>query len=613
MKLKITKGNFKKFGVTFDGAKTTFTFEVTTNGKVALALYSLADDTKTVIDLDSGFRFGRVYSVCVSGINPLDYSYMIVEDGISHLDPYATRVIGRDKWNDLSRKKQNFKVRSGMWKFDDFKDESPEIPSQNLILYRMHMRGFTMDHSLSEAKRGNYEGVIQRLSYLKDFGFNALEFQPLYDFEEVITSKKPYVDKRGKNRIKITPADKVNYWGYGKASYFAPKASYFGGADCVKNMRKMIHAIHKKGMKIIMEMSFSEDESEDMMLDCLKFWVSKYHIDGFRIVGLATPIERVVNDPILSDTYFFYDSFPEKLLTDDKSLSRRLFVDDTRFMYPLRKLINHKDGSIVEFTNMMRRQNERYGFVNFCASSNSGYTLLDSFSYKEKHNEANGEENRDGNNFNFSDNYGNEGETNSRLVWNVRLKNCRTSMAATILAQSIPMIQSGDEVLNSQKGNNNPYCQDNEIGWVNFNNKKRTRDFKAYVKKLFEFRQNHPVLWTLKPKEMSDPMHKGLPDLSYHGREPWTVWLSEDRKAVGILYSGLYGNHSKEDDVMLLFNFYLEEERFALPSLINQRKWYFVANTSDEVWPDAEKRLEADDFITVPGSSLTILVGKTEK
>jgi glycogen operon protein len=262
---------------------------------------------------------------------------------------------------------------------------------------------------------------------------------------------------------------------------------------------------------------------------------------------------------------------------------------------------------------MMRRQNERYGFVNFCASSNSGYTLLDSFSYKEKHNEANGEENRDGNNFNFSDNYGNEGETNSRLVWNVRLKNCRTSMAAAILAQSIPMIQSGDEVLNSQKGNNNPYCQDNEIGWVNFNNKKRTREFKAYVKKLFEFRQKHPVLWTLKPKEMSDPMHKGLPDLSYHGREPWTVWLSEDRKAVGILYSGLYGNHSKEDDVMLLFNFYLEEERFALPSLINQRKWYFAANTSDEVWPDVEQRLEADDFITVPGSSLTILVGKTEK
>jgi glycogen operon protein len=375
----------------------------------------------------------------------------------------------------------------------------------------------------------------------------------------------------------------------------------------------MIHAIHKKGMKIIMEMSFSEGESEDMMLDCLKFWVNNYHIDGFHIVGLAAPIERIVNDPYLSDVYFFYDNFPENLLREDKSLSRRLFVDDTRFMYPLRKLINHKDGSIVEFTNMMRRQNERYGFVNFCASSNSGYTLLDSFSYKEKHNEANGEENRDGNNFNFSDNYGNEGETNSRLVWNVRLKNCRTSMAAAILAQSIPMIQSGDEVLNSQKGNNNPYCQDNEIGWVNFNNKKRTREFKAYVKKLFEFRQKHPVLWTLKPKEMSDPMHKGLPDLSYHGREPWTVWLSEDRKAVGILYSGLYGNHSKEDDVMLLFNFYLEEERFALPSLINQRKWYFAANTSDEVWPDVEQRLEADDFITVPGSSLTILVGKTEK
>ena len=614
MKLKTKVGDFKRFGAVVKEQNVTFTFEVNTKKKVNLILINKQDLSQIKIDIDDSYRYGRVCSIVVLDLDYENYGYLIEEDGTLRMDPYALSVYGRDNWNDLSRKKHNFLCFGNIIKSGTpFKDVSPKICTNDYIIYRLHMRGFTMDHSLSSAKAGNYLGVIQRLNYLAELGVNVLEFQPLYDFDEILCTKKPYVDKKGRNRYKIEPSNKVNYWGYGEASYFAPKASYFGGISCHENMRSLVHHIHKKNMQIVMEMSFAVGTSEDLILDCLRFWAKEYHVDGFHLIGLTCPIERIARDPFLSNINIFYDNYPENVLNDYSGLDRHLFVDDTGFMYPLRRLINHKDGNIIEFTNMMRRQNEKFGFVNFAASTSSGYTLLDSFSYKEKHNLDNGEENRDGNNFNFSDNYGTEGETNSRMVWNARVKNCKTSLAAAIFSQSIPMIQSGDEVLNSQNGNNNPYCQDNKIGWVNFNNRKRTKEYREYIKSLIGFRKSHPVLSPLMPKEMSDPKHLGLPDLSYHGREPWTVWLSEDRKAVGILYAGFYGKNLKDEDVMLLFNFYLEDEKFALPSLLNNRKWHFVSNTSEDVFGENRRLLENQEEIDVPGGTLTILVGNTEK
>jgi glycogen operon protein len=178
-----------------------------------------------------------------------------------------------------------------------------------------------------------------------------------------------------------------------------------------------------------------------------------------------------------------------------------------------------------------------------------------------------------------------------------------------ILSQGIPMIHSGDEIMNSQNGNNNVYCQDNSIGWVNFSRKKRDREIKNYVKDLIAFRNAHPVLSTIRPKEMRDYNHVGLPDLSYHGKEPWTVWLSEDRKALGILYAGAYGVEN-EQDVMLLFNFFLGEIDFALPRLLKKRSWFYVTNTSEAVWKKQEELLKDQSLIIVPGGSLTILIGK---
>jgi isoamylase len=610
MTLTAKKGDFKKLGVSVRGRAATFTFELENGISPALLFFEKGAKEPVRIQAENDFIYGRICSITVIGISYKNTGYLIEENKEQRMDPYAPVVLGRNKWNDLKRKKNNFMVLGGFsLQNEQWKDENrPYIHGDKMIIYSLHMRGFTMDCGLPDRKRGNYQGIISRLAYLKDLGVNVLEFQPIYDFEEVMYKEQTKIKKDGTREKVSEPLDKLNYWGYTDAQFFAPKASYFGGENPDIHMREMVRAIHRNGMEIIMEMSFPPDAHEDVIVDSLKYWASVYHIDGFRLIGMNMPVRRIAKDPYLGSIKFFYDHFPENLLQEENAKYRHLFCYDDRFLYPLRRLQNHKDGSIIEFANMMKRQNEKYGFVNYAASALE-FTLRDSFSYIEKHNEENGENNIDGNNFNYTDNYGVEGDTGSRSVWNIRTRHIRTALGAVILSQGIPMIHSGDEIMNSQNGNNNVYCQDNSIGWVNFSRKKRDREIKNYVKDLIAFRNAHPVLSTIRPKEMRDYNHVGLPDLSYHGKEPWTVWLSEDRKALGILYAGAYGVEN-EQDVMLLFNFFLGEIDFALPRLLKKRSWFYVTNTSEAVWKKQEELLKDQSLIIVPGGSLTILIGK---
>jgi glycogen operon protein len=265
------------------------------------------------------------------------------------------------------------------------------------------------------------------------------------------------------------------------------------------------------------------------------------------------------------------------------------------------------DGSIIEFANMMKRQNEAYGFVNY-AANNNGFTLRDVYSYSEKHNDSNGEENRDGDNYNFSHNYGQEGETKSKAIQNIRITHIRTALTTVLTGQGIPLLLAGDEAGNSQQGNNNAYCQDNELAWTEFSRQKRFRELRKFTKNMIAFRKEHKVLSLPKPMEMSDYKHKGIPDLSYHGKEPWTMWLSDDMKSIGILYDGAYAG--EESDVMLLFNFYFGEDSFALPKLNGRRKWYEIMNTTDGEFKSVLLKNQKEQI--VPGGSVTILVGKKE-
>ena len=610
MSLSVKIGDFFEYGAIIKGKDVTFTFATDKLKDASVLLFDL--NTKKLaheIKLSKEFSVGKVYSVCVSGLKWQSLCYLLKSDKKIYLDPYAKVIIGREVWMDEKRFESEYKVYGGFVEESyNWKAQKPLIPSDKMILYKLHMRGFTMDHKLPKTEKGNYKGIISLLPQLKDLGVSSLEFLPFYEFEEMRFKSETKLSSKKAKEV-FYPAYGTNYWGYGEGNYFAPKASYFGGNDVVIHAKEMIDAIHGASMEAIMEISFSNEHGAEFINSVLEYWVREYHVDGFHLLGAALPVERVAQNPYLADTKLFYDNFSYDVLSaeDDK---KHLFVYNDDFTYPLRRLQHHMDGNISDFADQMRRQGEHFGFVNY-AASNSGFCLWDVYSYGEKHNQDNGEDNTDGSNYNCSHNHGFEGPTKKSSINKIRLMNARCAITSALLSQSVPLILSGDEINNSQSGNNNPYCQDNEIGWVNFSNKKvSAKKFRDYVKAVIRFRKEHDILTKDTPMALNDYKHVGIPDLSYHGREPWIMGIGAEKKAIGIYYSGQYSKSKNKEDVMLLYNFYYDKEEFAAPKLPGKKKWYFVTNTADDVFAPAKEPLVDQTKVLVPGGTVTILVGK---
>lgn len=609
--MKLEKGNFCEFGARAHGDRITFTYKTKTDEDTYINIYDIK--TKKLldkIDVTSEYKIGLVCSVCVKGLNPDEICYLIYRDGSETMDEYSTRVVGREKWNDKSREDNDYKVYSAISNDNyTFKYKKPGIRPKDMIMYKLHMRGYTMNHGLNRWDKGNYKGFIKCLDEIEDLGVTSIEFQPLYEFEEMGIKKTTVVNDNLQTESVITDTGKINYWGYDKGHYFAPKASYFGGENASYNMKMMIDEIHKRGLEVIMEIAFNNLVCNEVMVNSLIFWVKEYNVDGLHILGNDLPIRRIVNSPYLADTKLFYHEYPYDILEKEKS-KKHIFISNDEFLYALRQLQNHFDGYVSELANNSKRQNENFGFVNYAANSN-GFTLYDSFAYGEKHNEANGEENRDGNNYNCSNNYGFEGKTNNKAINQIRLTNMKTAICACLLTQAIPLILAGDEVGNSQNGNNNVYCQDNEVGWVGFPKNKFARELREFTKKMIAFRKANPILRLEEPMHMNDYHHTGIPDLSYHGREPWMMGIGDEKRALGILFAGEYADDDNNDDILVCYNFHYEEEKFALPRMPGNKKWYKECNTSKDF--GELQYIESQHYIMVPGGTITILVGKETK
>lgn len=609
--MRLRQGNFCEFGARVHGDQITFTYMTTTKEKSYINIYDIKTRKLTTrIDITDEYKMGLVCSVSVEGLNPDSICYTIYRDGKETMDEYATRVVGRDKWNDKSRKENDYKVYSAIAVDDyEFKHAKPNIAPKDMIIYKLHMRGFTMKHGLNRWDKGNYKGFIKLLDEIVDLGVTTIEFQPLYEFEEMGIVESTIVNEHFTTENIIEDSGKVNYWGYDKGHYFAPKASYFGGEKASYNMKMMIDEIHARGLEVIMEIAFNKLVSDEVMMKSLIFWAKEYNVDGLHILGNDLPIKRLVTSPYLTDVKLFYHEYPYEVL-DGERLNKHLFISNDEFLYALRQLQNHFDGYVSELANNSKRQNERFGFVNYAANSN-GFTLYDSFAYGEKHNEANGEENRDGNNYNCSNNYGFEGKTNNKAINSIRLHNMKTAICAVMLGQAIPLILAGDEVGNSQGGNNNVYCQDNETGWVDFPKNKFARELREFTKAMIRFRKNNPIIRLEEPMHMNDYHHTGIPDLSYHGREPWMMGIGDEKKALGVLYAGEYSLDDNKDDILICYNFHYDEEKFALPRMSGNKKWYLACNTYSDF--GELKYIKSQHYIMVPGGSITILVGKETK
>ncbi|MBO6214067.1 MAG: hypothetical protein J6N76_00860 [Lachnospiraceae bacterium] len=614
MKTTVNIGDFGKFGARYIDGEVIFTYELSAVVSSAIILRKKINSKLAArIEVPDSFRRGRVVSVRVGGYDWDQLTYMIEENGEEHIDVYAPLICGREKWMNTSRFRHNYHIYGGFnSSFYEWKNKAPDIPAEDIILYKAHIRGITMNAGLPAEKKGNYLGVIDMLPRLKKLGITAIEFMPIYEFEELKYPSHLTYDDKNRRIKKVGEAYGVNYWGYGDGDYFSPKTSYFGGDDAVIHMCEMVDAIHGAGMEIYMEISAEASRvGEDVIIDMLRFWNENYRIDGFHLLGIDYPIERVVKDPYLADCKIFYENIPTECLFSEKG-KKRLFITNDGFLYALRRIQNHFDGNAAELANMMRRQNESFGFVNY-ASNNIGFSLYDSYSYGEKHNEANGEENRDGQNYNCSTNHGVEGETKRREVLRARFTSMRTAFALLMTSQAIPMILSGDEVANTRYGNNNPYCQDNNVAWVRYRVSAAKERISDYLAALIRFRNAHPVLKSSYELKRNDHKSLGFPDLSYHGREHWIMGIGGEKKGIGILYNGDYSEGGSGEDVMLCINFYYGEETFALPKLPGDRKWYYISNTQEEVFGENERLCANQNECIVPGGTVSIFVGRALK
>lgn len=609
--MKITRGDFGEFGPRI-GKKNSIiiTLSIKANTeKAGIVLFDKSSKKKLdEIILTDDYAIGRVYSVEISDIDIEKLCYLIKEDDQLYVDPYSTVICGRDKWGDENgRKASEYKVYSGIGNLEKpWKDYEVYIEPKDMVMYKLHMRGFTAGMGMSSSRVGTYKGLLSKLGYLKELGITSVEIMPVYDFEELFLERKMSISPKGKITEVCEYTGKRNYWGFGEASYFAPKAAYFGGSEkAIAGFRDMVSTFHKNGLEIIMEMVFAATTSAEMIIDCLKYYVKYFHIDGFHLVGCTCPIERIANEPYLANTKIFYEYIPEEILCNEKG-RKHLFIYNDSFMNVTRQIENHMNGSMVQFANHMRRQNSAYGFVNYMANVN-GFSLWDSFSYGEKHNFDNGEDNRDGTNNNYSFNYGIEGKTTNRTINANRFREMRNAFTALMLSQSVPLFVAADEAAATHLGNNNPYCQDNKVGYTVFSKTKSKEELTAFVKKLVEFRKNHKCLRAESPFLMNDYKHLGLPDMSFHGTEPWMMSIGEEQKALGVLYNGAYVKENEE--VFVCYNYHYDSVNMALPLLAPGKRWRLCFNTADYDGDFSPKPIHDQQTIDVPGNSISVLVG----
>lgn len=627
MNVTLKEGNYEKLGAVADKKSVIFTFEAEKEAKCAILLFDIRENKKRErIEIPNDYCIGSLRSVKLENIEWKYFAYQYEIDNEILIDPYAKKIKGREVWNKIEsgeRKREIFAVIESP-QFDWKQDKHVKITKDHMIMYKLHVRGFSRDGRARGEEKGTFSAVMHRIPYLKELGITTVEFMPIYEFEEMeqpqITTCPDYLNwtEKKEDQIKKEESNQntsLNYWGYTKSNYFAVKTSY-GKKNPEREWMQLVEKLHENQMEVVMEMYFEEHERHSLILEALRYWVREYHVDGFHLLGNNLPITAIVQDPLLSDTKIFYTGFELSLLEKGKTGSR-LFVYNDEYLYPVRKIINRLGGNLQEFTGQQRKQDESQGFVNYF-SSNNGFTLADVFAYERKHNESNGEENRDGNDWNFSANCGAEGATRKKQIRELREQQMRNAFACLLLAQGVPMIWSGDEIANSQQGNNNAYCQDNEIGWVNWKNDRKERWLSEYLKKLILFRKNHTIISNAMPMKMCDYGQKGMPDLSYHEKNAWMLDFVPEQQDVGMMYCGGYSKEHdllQKEDIYLAYNFHVGNSNLALPQLLRKKKWYLVMDTSlgREAFLEKEEELSNQQVYQIKGQSVAILVGRETK
>ena len=546
--------------------------------KAVLHITDLKSGNQQQIEMKYGTVTGAGAAVCVVCPEDTEFEYFYTLNGQTVPDQYT-------KW---IRDGINHTVPNCPKGTDD--GRGIRLQPEDMILYKLHVRGFTKaDPSVPEQERGTFAGLIRKIPYLKDLGINAAELMPVYTFDAVL------------------PNGRRNYWGYAENnSYFAPNEAYASADDPVAEFRALVKALHEAGIACLLEFYIPENQSVRILTDALRYWAMKIGVDGFHLSGKYCAIEEILQDPCLADRILLLDSVHHAVSEKQQFRSfDHVYILHSDFRTQARRFLTGNGDVTASFAELFRCCPAQYHVVNYIADHN-GFTLQDLVSYNEKRNEANGEGNRDGSFENDSWNCGEEGPTEKKSVNALRRKQIRNALMLVFLSQGIPMLYAGDEFGNSQKGNNNGYCLDNEDGWLRWENDAAAKERIRFVKSLIRFRKSHRILHTGYAMWGSDYAHTGMPDISFHGREHFS--LEHGVPALAVLLNGQYAK-PEENSLFLVMNAWDHPYDFILPTLPEGYRWEKVLPSST-----SGKRKESTEnherkSLTVPARTAEVYEG----
>lgn len=645
---QIRPGFFREFGAVAIPGGVNFTIH--THGATScelLLFHRKAEEPYAVIPFPESYRIGFCYSMIVFDLDIEEFEYAYRLDGPYDekkglrfdknkilLDPYARAVTGQSQWGHVNNAQHGYRARVVQSNFDWGDQRHHSIPMEDLIIYELHVRGFTMDESSGVKHHGTFEGLREKIPYLKELGVNAVELMPIFEFDEMRDVRL------------IDENELIDFWGYNPVSFFAPNTSYCSSMEYNREgleLKTLIKDLHDNGIEVILDVVFNHTAEgnefgpcfsfkgfdnniyymltpdghyynfsgcgntlncnhpvvRDMILECLRYWVIEYRVDGFRfdlasILGRnddGTPLSQppllrsLAFDSILGNVKLIAEAWDAGGLYQVGSFPswKRWAEWNGRYRDDMRRFLKGDDflaqtaaaritGSPDLYDPAYRGGNASINFL----TCHDGFTLHDLYSYNQKHNEANGWGNTDGADDNNSWNCGVEGETDDPAILALRKRLMKNACAVLLCSRGTPMFLSGDEFADTRYGNNNPYCQDNLISWLDWSLLKKNKDLFDFFQYMIQFRKDHPVI-----RKDLEPSYLGVPAMITHGLTPDETNFSGDSHVVCVRFAGYNEATQKEDLVYLAVNSGWFPVTLTLPELPEHYEWKVAVNTGD--------------------------------
>lgn len=603
--IKVGKGIPHPYGITPKGQNSINIAIAMQSEECGIVLYHKNKKETEKIPFNKGFCIGELYCVSIEGLDTKAYEYCFYDGERIFVDSYARCVAGNETYGKIP-----VGLRGEFYQdiFDWGEDAAPQIPYHDSIFYLMHVRGFTQHKSSGVSSKGTFEGIVEKISYLKELGITAIELMPAYEFieleEKVVENERIPMAYRSTEPV-------LNYWGYKEGYYYAPKSSYAADPkDPVSAFKNMVKKLHENGIEVLMQFYFPNTVSGLRIADVLRYWVCEYHVDGFHLMGDRIPADMLAVEPLLKRTKLIYYGFPVVENGSRKPSYKNLAACRDEYMYDMRRFLKSDERMLGKVLQHMKDNPKGQAIVHYMTEAN-GFTLADLVSYDRKHNEENGENNLDGNPYNASWNCGTEGKTRKKPVLDLRMKQMKNAFLLSLFTQSTPLLLAGDEFANSQNGNNNAYCQDNATSWLNWNDKDKQKELLDFVKAAITFRKEHSLLHRSSEYTMVDDLACGYPDLSYHSEEPWKCPYDDLTRHFGVLYCGDYSEDTKEKGtfIFLAVNTHWVPHEFVLPKLPKKMKWKMVFDTARKGTSQIDLRVK-EESISVKERSIQVLVAE---